>query len=88
MAGCWPPGRAWTAECVETVGATEPTIGRCIYFRDPRSHVLELAVNPGAPEIMHKLEGVAWNLHGEWMRTKKAFHRPAWVHGGSYSARA
>jgi catechol 2,3-dioxygenase-like lactoylglutathione lyase family enzyme len=73
------------ADGIEVIGPTDHTIFKSIYFFDPSGHRMELAVNTGTPEMMHKLDAVKWEMIDEWAQTRKAPKHAAWMHDGSYA---
>jgi catechol 2,3-dioxygenase-like lactoylglutathione lyase family enzyme len=57
---------------ISTLGVTDHGIYKSIYFRDPSGHRLEVTCETMAEDVKHALVNGAWDLLGEWDRTKRA----------------
>jgi len=63
-----------------SIGPTDHTIFKSIYFFDPSGHRLELAAWTTTPEQMKRMKEAGPAMIEEWSRTKKPPRHTAWLH--------
>jgi catechol 2,3-dioxygenase-like lactoylglutathione lyase family enzyme len=74
-----------TALGIDTVGPTDHSIIKSIYFFDPNGHRLELTVRTARETTLAELNALAPEMLAAWNNSKKPVKHAAWLHAREFA---
>ncbi|MEQ1489596.1 MAG: VOC family protein [Terricaulis sp.] len=70
---------------IDTVGPTDHSIIKSIYFFDPNGHRLELTVRTASDATLAELNALAPEMLAAWNSSKKPVKHAAWLHAQEFA---